>query len=103
MTTPKLCEGCQSYRRNCLIYHIGKHNNPYHKTFREKFCPCVKCIVKPICTDNKVEIIHFIGFKTNDKCKKMRKSIDEFASYLNERGMRQTTLKRKKKRSKKGS
>ena len=77
----KYCIGCQSNRTQdgyCEKMYIRKDRGNI-RVFREKFCPCVKCIVKATCQDPKMQILGFDDPKNWDhKCQKFKTQIDAF-------------------------
>jgi len=78
MTISKKCIGCQSNKKegNIQYYqckdYIGfflDHNKQKH--FRDKYFPCVQCLVKATCTDPKVSKFGYTIASekyTNHKC-----------------------------------
>ena len=72
MSVCKLCRGCHSSNREGGMYYYYCRNYLGHqagikriKIFREKFCPCVTCLVKVTCTDPKVQQIGYGNVPTH--------------------------------------
>jgi hypothetical protein len=95
---PNLCKGCKSYKEMCRIY-LGK-SYEYRRIFRERFCPCTTCIVKPMC-DDKITLLHYQWERVKHKCNKLNNARNEFFDYLKERDMKPTIKVRRKRRKKK--
>ena len=96
MTTAKRCQGCQTKRDRCLTY-IGHKNKPFHQLFRDRFCPCAECIVKPTCQDPKYSQLSYAGYRpTPHKCKRMYEGVTEYWEYLSEKGIRESRIRRKR-------
>ena len=100
MTRPKLCQGCQTHMERCYSY-IGHKNKPFHRLFRDRFCPCTTCIVKATCQDPKYSQLSYAGTRSKHKCKDMYEGVKSYWEYVSENNIRQTTIKRKKKKRKK--
>jgi hypothetical protein len=96
--TPKLCLGCNSYTRYCNVFYLGNKYRPHRRIFRERFCPCTTCIVKPTCQDPKVIYLSLFGRRPKHKCKKMWDALSEFKEYIKVKGLRETRMKRKRRK-----
>lgn len=92
----KLCQGCQTSLERCRSY-IGHQHKAFHQIFRERFCPCTKCIVKATCTDPKYSMMTYAGVRTSPhKCKPFFDAIREYQKYMADNNIRETRLKRKR-------
>ena len=99
---PKECLGCQSIKRYGKISGCTYiFNREIEHVFRTKFCPCVLCITKVMCT-NKIDRLSFnfnsISYRNNDKCPEFRRKLNEFREYSKNRGLYKTKLRRKKRK-----
>jgi hypothetical protein len=95
---PKRCEGCNSYKIRCISYIGGISKAPFHQLFRDRFCPCATCLVKPACRDPKYQQMGFAGRRRKHKCQKFYEAIQEFWIYTAEHNLRITKIKRRKKK-----
>lgn len=84
MSIAKECSGCRSNSEihgeiycSCR-YYLGEYN--YDKrlsVFINLFCPCVKCLVKMICKDAKMD-----NYGDNHKCSLFNKKTMSFKDYI---------------------
>lgn len=95
--TPSRCRGCQSYSNECKAI-IGFEGFKFRRIFRERYCPCTLCVVKPICRDKIIHILHNSWADPLDKCPDLKTKVTDFKDYLKKNNIRKTILKRKKRK-----
>ena len=88
----KACFGCQSSETQGGITYYQCRNYLGHqagikrlKLFREKFCPCVTCIVKVTCSDPKIQQIGYATQAEEDwghKCIEFHKQRRNLWAYV---------------------
>lgn len=94
MTIAKKCIGCQSNKQQGTVLYsscqlsLGIFRDyKLHAIFRNNYCPCVLCIVKPTCTDPKVSRFGYAlsPSKVHHKCMLYKERIKEFRDYIYEK------------------
>ena len=92
------CKGCNSYenkRHYCKLYIKETFSLLYH-IFRDKFCPCKECLVKPSCRDPKINYYSITIGNSTARCKELKEAVKSYYLYLEEKNIRKTSLKRKR-------
>lgn len=94
MGIAKKCIGCQSNKKRrgvnyytCHIYIGSFGNHKRHTIFRNKFCPCIECLVKATCTDPKVVSVESLDRDLIHKCELFKKQIVDFRSSIRKYGI----------------
>ena len=66
------CEGCRAYYYNATLdgyycSHGIKSNFLYKLTLTVQFCPCVNCLIKPMCTKVCEDFINYRAMFNRNK------------------------------------
>lgn len=87
---PKECIGCKSYKTSCLLY-LGFRFKEQWYIFKDRFCPCKKCIVKVSCNDKSMKHL-----KYKSGCREFKLAKEDFIEYCVNNKFRTTRMKIKK-------